>query len=497
MKKSELVYKLIESLDKSEKRSFNIYLSKYSKASNAQVLFDTICKLKQGGTTRKKDAVLKEMGIKNLAYEKHRLKTLLIEFLGDYYKNNSIVTRILTLFIQINVLLDKGQYELIKELIEEGIELAQQMESSSFLFGFGDLKLSLAKKQYNLPSKEFYDLLEFNTQCVEDLSKKLEYKNLQEKMYFWFLFDYTADAKEAESSLELIAKHPLFASGEEPDSISERKYFLRTKILYYRAIRQTEKVIEYERRLIDLYEKNKAFTKMHLSEYISNYYNSVSSHLTMGNVKEAKKVLKKGEKIPKRFEDYFDKRISETYYSFSMIMHLCVLEEEGKSAEAMSYIKEHKEALEYHFSKSPTFKADYLHLANSQSFLLGNYKESIQWCNRCEKELDINDKRKRTYWSAKAIAIICCHELGDIQQMNSHINAYYYHQRKHNVIMEDYYKGLMKFFRKLQQEPNEKELLRACMKLKELCKTEIKYYGKDLLEKWLNDKLVNQSRASS
>lgn len=495
MKKSELLYELIKSLDKSEKRSFQIYLTKYYKASNAQVLFEAIGKLKdQEG--KKKDDQLKALGIKNLAYEKHRLKTLLIEFLGDFYKKNSTYTQIHALLIQIAILMDKGQYNIVEELIDEGIGLAQKMEAANFLHEFKVQKIRLAKKLFNLSSQELYGLLEETTNHIQDVAKEFEYQKMQEKMYFWYLFSYTANPQEAVVETQKIIESELFEDESKAISLNEKKYLLRTQILHYRATGQLQKMIDAHRDLNTLYEKNKAYTQLYLSEYISNFFNTVGSYCLLEQYKEAKKILKKGEKIPEQFKDYFDNRITETYYSFSLISNLSLLLCEDKFKAAQAYLTEHENNFEYYFSKSPTFKSDYFSFAAVISFRLNDYKKVKMLCKRYEKEMGADKKLISSYWLIKIITVLSCYELEEKDKITSQINTYYYLQRK-NKVSGEYYKVVMKLFRKLQQWPKPSELKLFCQKLLEGSDQEIwkRYKGADHLIYWLEKKAnTNKSK---
>lgn len=486
MKKSEQLYSLIECLDKSEKRRFQIYLSKYHKSSNAQELFEAITKLLSSRKINNKDNALRELGIKNLAYEKHRLKFLLIEFLGDFYKKNTNYTQIHALLIQISILLDKGQYSVAEELIDDGISLAKKMEAYHFLYELELQRIKMAKKRFNLSSNEFNQLLENNSKHLQDLGREFEYQKLQEKMYFWFVFSHKENPKEASRQTKSIIDNDLFVQEDQAISINEQKYLLRTKILYHRAIEEFDEMIKYQRKLNELYEKNLAYTQLHLSEYISNYYNSVGSYILADDYKEAKKILKKGDKIPKKFEEFFDNRIKETYYSFALMMNLNFLVTLDQYKKAKDYIEKNKEQFDYYLTKSPTFKADYFHFGALQAFSLGNYTETTKWCKRYEKEIEVAEKHQRIYWAVKILSVLAHFELGNKEKLTSQINTYYYLQRKYKV-SDEYYKGVMKLFRKLQQELKPQELKRCCQKLLDLLEANpsVTYKGQAALEVWL------------
>ena len=110
MKPSDELFKLIKSLNKSEKRFFKLASTLQSGDKNYIRLFDAIEKQKQYDDEAIKEMFKGETFIKHLPSEKNHLNKLILKSLRAYHADNSVSAQLAEEIKNIEILYEKALY---------------------------------------------------------------------------------------------------------------------------------------------------------------------------------------------------------------------------------------------------------------------------------------------------------------------------------------------------------------------------------------------------
>jgi hypothetical protein len=154
LKKKELLFQLIKSLTKEEKRNFKLYVSKYngSKENNYIMLFNAIDKQESYDEDAIKKQYKDRLFIKQLTVTKHYLQKQIVKSLQNLHPDESVSSSVLTMHHQVVILFKKGHYEICRELVKKGIEVCSA--NDLYLEWIGFLKWEL--KLINITNIEEY-----------------------------------------------------------------------------------------------------------------------------------------------------------------------------------------------------------------------------------------------------------------------------------------------------------------------------------------------------
>lgn len=143
LKKKELLFQLVKSLTKEEKRHFKLFVNKYSgsKENNYVMLFNAIDKQEIYDEDAIKNQFKDHLFVKQLTVTKHYLQKQIIKSLQNLHYDDTVDLSMLALHHQVSVLFKKGHYEICRELVKKGIEVCAA--NDLFLEWIGFLKWEL------------------------------------------------------------------------------------------------------------------------------------------------------------------------------------------------------------------------------------------------------------------------------------------------------------------------------------------------------------------
>ncbi len=157
---ASLLFDLIKSLDRTEKRSLKLYLSKYetTRDNKSLILLDAINQMdyfdKEELLLRLKNTKL----IDRLAVEMARLLQVILRFLSEFSKG-AISTQLYSMLKEVEVLVEKNQLGLAFKIIDKGIGLSASNNELVIAYLFFNKKTELAHI-VKLKRKEQIELLE-------------------------------------------------------------------------------------------------------------------------------------------------------------------------------------------------------------------------------------------------------------------------------------------------------------------------------------------------
>ncbi|MGH1336610.1 MAG: hypothetical protein ACRBFS_10815 [Aureispira sp.] len=153
---SDALFRLIKAMTKGEKTYFKKFTSSSGTVSNYFKLFDAIAK----SSVYNEDALLKkfrkESFVKNFVETKQYLKTQILKALRNYNSNRSIVFKLREELSEIELLIEKGIFDLARTQIKKTLKTAQEHELIHYVFEINKIQLHLSKSLLDFKALETY-----------------------------------------------------------------------------------------------------------------------------------------------------------------------------------------------------------------------------------------------------------------------------------------------------------------------------------------------------
>lgn len=170
MEVGEQLFNLIHRLNKGEKRSFKLYLNKYSNL-NIALVFDVLNKMKVYDKQVLEQSLHGKIDPKKLRAEKYRLKKILLNALADLWHNNSEDLSLGNIINKIELGLKYKLVKITKEWIDKGYEYAQQKQDPLVKVLIMQLELNYTTL-INAPLETRIELSEMQKKSIEEIEHK-------------------------------------------------------------------------------------------------------------------------------------------------------------------------------------------------------------------------------------------------------------------------------------------------------------------------------------
>jgi len=400
-------------MNKAEKRSFKIYLSKYNlqKEINAIVLFDAIEALDEYN----KNLLIKNLKgysfVKNLNYEKHRLQQLILNFFIDFHKENHIEIELRNLLNQVHILIEKNILPLALKLANKGITVSEKNHYPHFTYVFLSKKMMIAQAM-DSKKADYEKILE---EYIEHFSK-IENEHQFHLLYRKFVFENITKDLSPKSKLnnkkDWLEENTFFNEEISPVTNVGTSYLYHTKYLHHALKGEFSQVFDYIEKAKKLFEDNPGYLKGYFRNYLSICFSYIRTTLIIEKYDLAGDALKQMKAFPSKYKDRFTLRLENYYYSYyygyliNWYRALYRYEEAYKLLESKTQYLFDKNFFNYSFNRGIEFQFDKIAVA----FGLGKYQEVIDLLRHIEKLPNKEVKPEHFYYS-KIIGIFANYEL--------------------------------------------------------------------------------------
>ncbi len=201
--KMEALFRLVKSLDKSEKRYFSIYLTRHSADGNTHdaELFYIIEKLENPSDELLKQKITTKKIIANLSVYKHILYKNLLKCLNSYHSGKTLEDEVLELYKSSKILYDKSLYEESRKLIHKAKKIVRENELFN-LWNMLSKMEDIIQKRLFIPENYEADVLnefENDYQILKFQENYLQYREIDSKLFFhskrWGINDKSLNAE--------------------------------------------------------------------------------------------------------------------------------------------------------------------------------------------------------------------------------------------------------------------------------------------------------------
>ncbi len=290
---NDLLFQLINSLEKAEKRYFKLYIRRNSSSKDLKIvrLFDVLDK-----TNEYDEAILqKKMGgipKTQLTNLKSHLYKQVLASLRLLKSSNSIDLQLNEQFDYAHILYKKGLYMQSLRLLERAKEMANENHKFNFLPKFIDLEKRIETLHVTRsPETRINELSEQALRVSRHIDGVARLSNLSMKLFAWFLQFGHARNREDEEGIRGFMQENLPAMDHEL-SFYERLHLYQS-YTWYAYIRQDFlQYYRYAQKFHALFNENELMRRVETGLYIKSFHYLLNAHFTLRNHRSFDTVLK-------------------------------------------------------------------------------------------------------------------------------------------------------------------------------------------------------------
>lgn len=429
MKNKNLLFELIKSLTKSEKRYFKIYSSlNSSKKKNSLLLFEAIDKQEKYDEKKIMKLLSREAVIDNFSYNKHYLLQLILKSLHayNYGKNSEEILR--ENLHHLELLFEKSQFALCEKIITKSLQLAENEELFFYINEFLNWKSKFRYTKFNRKqSKEEYDLI-VKTQAVvlKQEINLIQYRDL----YMNFHLVVAENPNRDKSHLTKINKfitHPLLQKENQAISLKAKYYYYFIHRMNFLLLNDLDNALDCSLKLVENFEKKiQSYSNEH-----HQFYANALTYLLLDQAALAKidDYRVTNYKLTSFLQKHVElaKFIFPTNYSAAITLY-----RKTKNYDSVATLVAEYE----HFLKSfnENISSQNILILNFQIACLfiekSDFKAALRWINVVLSEKD--ELRKDIFTAAKIINLIVHYELNNYDLLDSEIISTYRYLLKKN-----------------------------------------------------------------
>ena len=447
---SDILFQLVHSLEKSEKRHFKLYIKRNSAKQDLKIikLFDALDKLEEYDDK----LLLKKMpGISKtqLANLKNHLYKQLLASLRLLKTTDNIDLQLSELLDNARILYNKGLKIQSLRILEKAKDLARANQKFNALVQL----LSLEKKIETLhitrsTTDKTHQMSEEALEISGHIDRVTRLSNLALLLYRWFVLYGHARNEQDEKELKTFFKNYLPSDIEKVNGFYEKLYLYQS-YCWYAFIRQDFLMYyRYSQKWIDLFDEQSQLKEIETGHYIKGMHTLLNALFDLRYFEKFESVLKRFEMFSKtdasKRHDNFRTHTSIYINSAKLNQHLM----RGTFAEGLKLVPFIENNLE-----------EYAIFVDRHRILVFNYKIATMYfgAGQYEKAIDylqkiINgpvDLRIDLQCYARLLHMMAHYELGNYTLIESLIKSVYRFMAKMKnltVVEEEMFKFLKQSF---------------------------------------------------
>lgn len=495
---TDILFQLVKSLEKAEKRHFKLYITRSSAREDLKIvkLFDALDKLKEYD---EKLLFKKLPGIQKpqLANLKSHLYKELLASLRLLKSADSLDLQLNEQFDYAHILYKKGLFMQSLRILDRVKDTARNNQKYNFLTQV----ISLEKRIEGLHiTRSMHDRVEQLAVEANDVSRHIDVvsrlSNLSLLLFSWFTQHGHARNKKDEAGVKKFMQEHLPADAHLVTGFYEKMYLYQS-YCWYAFIRQDFlQYYRYAQKWIDLFDANPLMIRVETSHYIKGLHYLLNAHFDLRNYREFDKTLKKFEQFAqtRRVQDHDNFRTQAfVYISTGKINQHFMM---GTFKEGLKIVPDIEEKLEqYDLFLDPHRIMVMNYKIATLYFGSGDYSTCIDYLQGIINET--GNLRTDLQCYARLQHLLAHYELGNMELMEPLSRSVYrFFAKMENLTVVE--QEIFKFFRKSLAVSNREikpELEKFLGKIKHLEKNRFETRAFAYLDiiSWLESKVYNKS----
>ncbi|MFV0605915.1 MAG: hypothetical protein ACK5NK_08760 [Niabella sp.] len=417
---NDILFQLIQSLEKSEKRNFKLYIKRSSGNEDLKIikLFDAIDKMNpyDEQVLLKK---LKDVTKPQLSNLKSHLYKELLASLRLLKSGDSLDLQLNELFDSAHILYKKGLFYQSLRIIERAKEMAKLNQKFFFL----PLLLSLEKRIEALNVTDTFpsridELSEEANEANTKLDMVTRLSNLSLQMYGFFIANGHARNEDEEEKVKKFFKQSLPSGSAQQEGFYEKLYYYQS-YTWFAFIRQDFlQYYKYAQKWVTLFDDRPNMIRVETGHYIRGFHSLLNAHFDLRNYDKLHEDIMKFEVFSqsKRVQTNENFTVQSFVYLAGAKINFYIitgLTKEGLAAvpQIEEKLDEYSIFLDKHRVMVITYKIAMLY------FLSGDYSICIDYIQKI-----INDSsglRTDLQCYARLVHLLAHYEMGNLELMDS------------------------------------------------------------------------------
>lgn len=411
---ADILFQLIHSLQKSEKRNFKLYITRNSGNKDLKIieLFDAIDKLLEydEALLLKKLSSIKKPQLANV--KAHLYKELLAS-LRLLRSTESIDLNLHEQLDYARILYNRGLYLHALKILDKTKEMARTYNQDSFLIQVISLEKKIETLHITRSMQNRADQLSAEADQVNENRKNItRLSNLALQLYSWYIRHGHARNEKDEEGVKEFFRNNLSPNADRFTGFYERLYLCQS-YCWFAFIRQDFLMYyRYTQKWVDLFYANPAMIEVETGHFIKGMHNLLNAHFDLRNYPKFHETLKQFEEFAASpvANQHNNNRIQTFVYLYSAKLNLHIMEgsfDEGlKLVEGIEeWLKEYYQYLDRHRILVFNYKVAMLHFGN------GDYGRSIDYLQKIIN--DNVDLRTDLQCYARLLNLLAHYELGN------------------------------------------------------------------------------------
>ncbi len=298
---SDILFQLIHSLEKSEKRNFKLYIKRNSANTDLKIieLFDAIEKLNDydEAVLLKKLTSIKKQQLSNT--RTHLYKQLLAS-LRLIRSSDSIDLQLHEQLDYARILYNKGLYLQSLRILDKVKELAIHYNQDTFLIQVISLEKKIETLHITRSLHNRADQLSAEAVAINDKRRMITIlSNLALNLYSWYITNGHARNEKDEEAIKKYFREHLPDGSFQLAGFYEQLYNYQS-YCWYAFIRQDFlQYYRYTQKWVNLFGDNKLMIEVETGHYIKGMHNLLNAHFILRNHKKFEITLGEFEKFSK------------------------------------------------------------------------------------------------------------------------------------------------------------------------------------------------------
>ena len=494
---SDILFQLIHSLEKSEKRHFKLYIGRNSAKEDLKIvqLFDALDKMQEYD---------EKLLLKKLAgIEKPQLSNLKTHLYRQVLASLRLQKRTENLDLELNEQLDYARILYYKGLYLQSLKILDKVKESAIAYHQDTILIqviSLEKKIETLhitrSLQDKADKLAIEANEVHERRKMImQLSNLALQLYSWYVKNGHARNEKDEAGVRQFFKKHLPADASIQTGFYERLYLYQS-YGWYAFIRQDFiQYYRYAQKWVNLFHENAEMINVETGHYIKGMHNLMNAHFDLRNHQQFDIVLEELEKFAPshvvQHNDNFRVQVFVSIQQAKINRHFM----RGTFSEGLSLVPHIEEKLEefaLFLDKHRILVFNYK--IASLYFGSGDYNTTIDYVQRIINEPI--DLRSDLQCYARLLHLLSHYELGNFELMEPLTKSVYRFMAKMEnltMIEEEMFRFLRNSFR-FSRNRVRQELEQFLHKIKHLEKNRFETRSFAYLDiiSWVESKVFNK-----
>ncbi|MCB0713268.1 MAG: hypothetical protein KDD67_13130 [Ignavibacteriae bacterium] len=461
MRRNDALYRLIQSMSKSEKRYFKVFAARGGEKKNYLLLFDAMSRQKTYDEDGLKHRFRDEKFVRQFSVAKNYLYNLVMRSLRQFHEHENVESRLRTMLTDVRLLIDRGLTDQALSLNERAIALAEKFEKPVLLLEALQLKESV-EPGLGTSATNIVAMGRAQLGTIEILRDLVERKML---LYQISLPVKGGDMRKEEEwkQIEELIAHPLLSSEELSSTLVGKIYYHWSHSTYSFLKVDYSEALHHVQEIVRLLEGEPDRLQDLMDFYLMGLNNALVLYRRIGEKKKFEEVIEKlrsiAEGLMKHSHSAYKRRNAHIFAG--IYIHLLAFHNsEGNYRDGLALTAEVERGLTMFSSHLTAAERMTFHM-NLASIYFGaeDFRRALDHINQILMEYS-PESDAGTYYAAQLVSLIVHFELENYCLLKYMIPSTSRYLSSHNVVY-NFERALIELFERLPKTRSRAEVAEA------------------------------------